>query len=327
MKEIIASKRQIEFYKQCYQKYGFSVESVIKKGQNYTIRLKHSGEALNNEQQELLRLTEAKLRVIEITDRKICGFGHLFLNLMIHILIFCSQAFVFSRLKLESTHPQIMLQVGVVILQIILLFGFVMKCIEIFRWNKTQEQLKQEILNLTELSPSKVLEKENYYISVLFTRGHGSMSELIYWITGRQYTHSAIGLGKDIDCFYSFDYRGFRIEHPSHRKLWKGQRESLCYQFKVTKEEYIQIEKEVEKCKKNQQEYGYNMVGAIFSVIRIYFPFKSKKAYFCSEFVSEQLADLDSFHLRKNAKMYLPYNLAKSLSRQKNLYKVLVNEV
>ena len=39
-------------------------------------------------------------------------------------------------------------------------------------------------------------DEDAYYISVLFTRGIGLVSDLIYYTTGRQYTHSAIGLGK-----------------------------------------------------------------------------------------------------------------------------------
>lgn len=101
--------------------------------------------------------------------------------------------------------------------------------------------------------------EEPYYISVLFTSGLGKVSTLIYWLTGRQYTHASIGLGKQTECFYSFDFRGFRTEHPSHRKLRNGK--------------------------------------------------------------------MDSFQLKKSARMYHPNNLAKTLSQQKNLYLVLVNEV
>ena len=62
-------------------------------------------------------------------------------------------------------------------------------------------------------------------------------------------------------------------------------------------------------------------------VLHIYLPVKQKKRYFCSEFVSEQLREISSLKLKKVPGMYLPNNLAKELIFQKNLYRVLVNEV
>ena len=95
----------------------------------------------------------------------------------------------------------------------------------------------------------------------------------------------------------------------------------------MTKEEYKQLEETIESCIEGKLDTHYNWMGTIFSILHIYFPLKQKHVYFCSEFVSEQLRKMDSFQLKKEAKMYLPSNLAKVLSQQKNLYKVLLNEV
>lgn len=325
--EVIVSKRQIPFYKDCYKIFGYEAETVKKADRNYTISFIRSNKQCTDEDTLLFDKVKEKLRVIEIIDRKKCGFNSMFLNLFVHISLFCIQGAILFQLHLDLAHPKIMLQVGVLLFSAILLVGFILKFIELFRWNKVQKMLKQEIYQIKKM-PFKADTNENKkIISVLFTRGRGKISELIYWCSGRQYTHASLGLGDKNDCFYSFDYRGFRIEHPAHRKIRNNRKDSLCYQFKVTAEEYSQLETVIQKYLNEQKSFRYNIVGAIFSVFHIYMPIKSKKVYFCSEFVAEELRSLKSFRLKKAANMYLPTNLAKALIMQDNLYKVFVNKV
>jgi hypothetical protein len=198
---------------------------------------------------------------------------------------------------------------------------------ELFRWNRTIRDLKQQVLQAFETPPMQQPQDDLPIISVLFTWNRGWSSELIYWVSGRQYTHASLGLGDQTECFYSFDARGFRVEHPGHRKVPSGQRESLCYQFRVTREEYDQIEAGVQAYLERKDEHHYNTVGAVFGILRIYQPFKGPGRYFCSEFVSEQLKKHGSFHLKRTANMYFPTNLARDLTTQDNLYRVLVNEI
>ena len=328
-KEIIASKEQMAFYKKCYAAFGYEVENEHRNKHHlyHTLVLRSTENEMDEKRAESLRCMEQKLRIVEIIDQKKCNFLTLFFNLFIHVGIFCIQALLFSWLGLYTAHPAVMLRVGIVLMQIVLVFGLGIKLCEVIRWNRVQDGLKKEI-NTMETKDFSVTETEEpCYISVLFTSGSGIVSKLIYWLTGRQYTHASLGLGQQTACFYSFDFRGFRTEHPSHRKLKNGKKNSLCYQFQVTKEEYQQLEKNIEIYQREKQELHYNVPGAILCVLRIYLPVKKKTDYFCSEFVSEQLRKMDSFQLKKSARMYHPNNLAKTLSQQKNLYRVLVNEV
>jgi hypothetical protein len=135
---------------------------------------------------------EEKMRIIELADRKKHGFRSLFVNLLAHIMIFCIQAYVFSHMQIAATHPNVMMRVGVVLLQIVLLLGIGLKLLELFRWNKAQIKMKQEILQIREQTMQALSESRSYYVSVLFTRGRGLVSELIYWVSGRQYTHASI---------------------------------------------------------------------------------------------------------------------------------------
>ena len=327
VKNAVVSKNQLQFYKACYGKFGYSTVSQEKKGFHYKLRMKRDYGNLSHIEEMQLRLMEEKFRMIELIERKKYGFQSLLFNLLIHAVLFCVQSFIFYCLKLKAAHPAEMLQAGMGILQIILLIGMCMKFQELFRWNVTQGKLKEEAAAASRQIPAVIDGGQTYYISVLFTRGIGLVSNLIYYTTGRQYTHAAIGMGKQTQTFYSFNYKGFREEHPAHRRLRKGKKNSLCYQFQVSEKEYIQLENMIGDCLKEKAKYKYNFAGTIFCILHIYLPFKRRYDYFCSEFVSEQLRHLHSFRLKKPARMYLPNCLAKTLSRQPNLYRVLVDEI
>lgn len=328
-KEIIVSEKEIPFYEKCYGYFGYEVEEVQKNKHHLycTMTLYKKEENNQKNKEEHLRCMEQKLRIIEIIEQKKNRFFELFLNLLVHVLLFCIQCVLFDWLGVYTAHPAVMLRVGIVIMQIILVFGLCMKLWDWFRWSSVQKTLKDEILDMENQTYTVVEDEKTYYVSVLFTRGCGIISTLIYWLSGRQYTHASIGLGRNTDCFYSFDMRGFRIEHPSHRKLKNGKKNSLCYQFQVNEEEYKQLEENVEMYKRKKHELHYNLIGAALCVLHIYMPFKKKTDYFCSEFVSDQLRKMNSFQLKRSAGMYHPNNLAKTLIQQKNLYRVLVNEV
>ena len=327
-KEVIASKKQKDFYKQCYAGFGYEVEAEHKNPfhGDYTVILRHTGNMLNEAEEEELRRMEGKLRIVEIIAQKKRRFFGLFFHLLFQVCLFCIQSLLFSGMHFQNAHPGIMIRAGVVILQAVLFFGAVMKIYEWVRWDAAQKSIQRDILNPAPAAKLAKKDKE-FYISVLFTRGTGFTSNLLYWITGRQYTHASIGLGTQTDSFYSFTFKGFRTEHPSHRRLPGGRKDSLCCQFVVTEEEYRKLEQVIEQCLREKEELHYNTVGTVFCVLRIYLPVKQKKVYFCSEFVSEQLRNMKSFHLKQAANMYFPNNLAKALCQQENLYRVIVNEV
>lgn len=328
-KEIIASKGQLAFYKRCYARFGYEaeVEYRNKNHLHYTLLLRRN-HPLSAVQKERLRMMEEKLRIIEVIDQKKRRFFSLFFNLFFHAAAFCIQGLLLSWLGLYESHPAVMLRAGVVILQVILVTAFICKLWECFKWNTTQKRLKAEILSAeTEKLPEMPEEQTSYYISVLFTRGPGFSSDLLYWLTGRQYTHASVGLDKQTECFYSFNFRGFREEHPSHRRLQNGKKDSLCYQFRVSQEDYQKLQKTIQNYLEEKESYHYSYIGALLCILHIYLPWKQQKHYFCSEFVSEQIRQMESFKLKRAPGMYLPGNLAKALGQQKNLYRVLVNEV
>lgn len=322
VKEILTSKRQIPFYTACYEKLGYKLIGAEKVDQNHVMRLEAPPLSKTPEWQAVLHGMEKKLRVIEIADRQKHRYTLLHLSLSLQIALFCIQAAIFYRLHYEQANPKAMLEVGVILAMLFLLGSFVIKLKELFGWNKTIQKAKETLY----APDTEAKTHTRYTISVLFTRSHASpVSELIYWCTGRAYTHVSIGLGEQTDEFYSYTLKGFRAEHPAHRSMHGKYKNSLCYQFHVTEQEYERMRETIRTGRETPSRY--NLIGVLISAVHIYQPFKQRNHYFCSEFVAEQLRGMESFRLKKEAKMYFPSHLAKALILQDNLYAVKVNEV
>ncbi len=113
----------------------------------------------------------------------------------------------------NSAHPRVMLQIGVILFLLFLAVGLALKLKEWFGWNRTICALKEHLFD----RPPHT-DPENTHtrvLSILFTRNHGPVSEVIYWCTGRQFTHAALGLGKQTGTFYSFGVKGFHAGSPA----------------------------------------------------------------------------------------------------------------
>jgi hypothetical protein len=104
IKEVITTKRQCAFYQECYQKLGYELLSNNKSGANRTLVFQRKRQ--NPYGEDIEQLIEGKLRLIEITDRKKCGFRRLYLNLLIHIALFCIQAAILHTMNLQGAHPK-----------------------------------------------------------------------------------------------------------------------------------------------------------------------------------------------------------------------------
>lgn len=161
-------------------------------------------------------------------------------------------------------------------------------------------------------------------ISVLLVRQHSKFSNLVYVIGGGGYTHAALSIDDAGDEFYSFDFKGFCVEHPRKRKH-RRLRKSVFYQFDVTEDEYQKIKERIERFQENPDTYNYNRLGVLFCVLRIPFG-RSKKSYFCSQFVAEMLSLCDrTIRLNKRSSLYMPNHLTKELALQPSLSKVVYN--
>lgn len=157
---------------------------------------------------------------------------------------------------------------------------------------------------------NELLVNEKKKVFVLLTRGHTRFSNFLYWISGRGYTHASISIDETGECFYSFNFSGFCEEHPFSGK--KRKRESVCYQFEISKQEYCKIEEWLTEFIRKKGEYRYSRLGVALCIMKI--PNKRKKAYFCSQFVAELLNLMESFKLRKRPSLYLPNQFVRELA-------------
>lgn len=57
-------------------------------------------------------------------------------------------------------------------------------------------------------------------VTVLLTRYYSTFSNFVYWISGRGYTHASIALNDENDCYYSFNFKGFRREYPGQKNIF-----------------------------------------------------------------------------------------------------------
>lgn len=162
-----------------------------------------------------------------------------------------------------------------------------------------------------------------YTISVLLTKQEDILSKIIYYITGRGYTHASIGYGEQDDEFYSFNIKGFRREKP--KKYRERITKSLCFKLKVTKEEYENVVTLIQEFQKNRFLWKYSIFGVILSVLRI--PHKRKRHYFCSQFVAEVLEKANITELRKSASLCFPNTLERILRNHRAMDRIVMNPI
>lgn len=141
-------------------------------------------------------------------------------------------------------------------------------------------------------------------IYVLLTRLPDSVSHTLAVIKSSYYTHASIGLEEDLNTFYTFAYKGFRIEKVSVYVERNHNFPCVLYEIDVPEKVYEETKKKLFEFVENKHEYSYSFVGVILGLI--YVPHKFKKRYFCSQFVSEILKDCKIVELHKSTSTFFP---------------------
>ena len=143
-------------------------------------------------------------------------------------------------------------------------------------------------------------EKKSVY--VLLTKQHSVTSVLVRLFTMNEYTHSSIALERD-GSFYSYNPgRGFTVERPIEKK--RGGTPCKLYQVEVSDQTFREIESRINWFIDHPQEYKFNYVGMVFTILRIPVGFGNR--YFCSQFVSDMLTSTGAASLRTRPNYYLP---------------------
>ncbi|WP_315108908.1 hypothetical protein [Clostridium intestinale] len=161
------------------------------------------------------------------------------------------------------------------------------------------------------------MSKKTKIITVLLTRRHDRISNIIYWISGRGYTHASISIDNEQEIFYSFNFKGLCIEHFSQKDTYKRKSKSVCYHLEVSEATYNEIHFKISEFIDQRVKYKYSRIGLILCILRI--PHKIKNRYFCSQFVAELLSISDEIHIKRRTSLYLPNQFVDELEGQKCL--------
>jgi inositol transport system substrate-binding protein len=153
--------------------------------------------------------------------------------------------------------------------------------------------------------------EKKYTISILLTKSGDFISKLIYYFTGRGYTHASIGIDDEEDTYYSFNIKGFRKEHPKRHK--DTIKDSICYELDVTREEHENMTSLINEFQKERFSWKYDSIGLILTILHI--PHKRKKHYICSQFVAELLENAKIMKLSKNPSLYVPNRLGQEVKK------------
>jgi hypothetical protein len=157
------------------------------------------------------------------------------------------------------------------------------------------------------LSETAISGESTKKIYVLLTKHSSVTARILRIFTWYEYTHTSIALERD-GAHYSFNpVRGFTVERPIHKK--RGATPCRLYCIEVTDGAYAEIESRIKWFVENPNEYKFNYVGLVLSILFI--PIGIGNRYFCSQFVSDILTSSDATELRKRPARYFPRHFSR----------------
>ncbi|MCL2493013.1 MAG: hypothetical protein FWF33_03105 [Clostridiales bacterium] len=167
-------------------------------------------------------------------------------------------------------------------------------------WENTVSKMGGKLIPADGADTAENEGKKSVY--VLLTKQHSVTSILVRLFTLNEYTHSSIALERD-GSFYSFNPgRGFTVERPIGKK--RSGTPCRLYRLEVSDQTFQEIESRIHWFLDNPQQYKFNYVGMVFTILRIPVGFENR--YFCSQFVSEMLSTTGAASLRTRPNYYLP---------------------
>lgn len=141
------------------------------------------------------------------------------------------------------------------------------------------------------------MEKEKQ-IYILLSHSGSILSKLINIYTRKSYTHVSLGLDKDLNELYSFGrlkpynpVLGGFIKEDILNGTYNRFPNTRCalYLLTVTQDQYKRLDVEIERFRKDQAKYRYNLIGLVGVIVNR--PIQREYNYFCSQFVSEVLSN------------------------------------
>ena len=145
------------------------------------------------------------------------------------------------------------------------------------------------------------------------TRSGTLLSNLVYHLTGAQYTHVSLAFDEDLSTLYSSTRKnGYTMfpAGPSREYLNRGvflQRENIpcaLYALEVSEEAYARARRRAEHMMNHGHLYRFNSLGLLLCWLHI--RWQRRRHYFCSQFVSEVLEKSGAVDLPKDSTLMHP---------------------
>ena len=148
---------------------------------------------------------------------------------------------------------------------------------------------------------------------IFLTRSGTLLSNLVYRLTGAQYTHISLAFDEDLSTLYSSTRKnGYTMfpAGPSREYLNRGvflMRENIpcaLYALEVTDEAYIRAKRRTQHMMHHGELYRFNVLGLILCGLHI--RWQRRRHYFCSQFVGEVLEKSGALELPKHSTLMHP---------------------
>ena len=152
---------------------------------------------------------------------------------------------------------------------------------------------------------------------IFLTRSGTLLSNLVYSLTGAQYTHISLAFDEDLSTLYSSTRKnGYTMfpAGPSREYLNRGVfrlRENVpcaLYALDVSDEAYTRARRRAEHMMARGELYRFNTLGLILCALHI--RWQRRRHYFCSQFVSEVLQKSGALELPKPSTLMHPSDYA-----------------
>ena len=152
---------------------------------------------------------------------------------------------------------------------------------------------------------------------IFLTRSGTLLSNLVYRLTGAQYTHISLAFDEDLSTLYSSTRKnGYTMfpAGPSREYLNRGvflMRENIpcaLYALEVTDEAYTRAKRRTQHMMHYGELYRFNSLGLLLCWMHI--RWQRRRHYFCSQFVSEVLQKSGALELPKPSTLMHPSDYA-----------------
>lgn len=154
-------------------------------------------------------------------------------------------------------------------------------------------------------------------VYIFLTRSGTLLSNLVYVVTGAQYTHASVAFDEDLSTLYSSSRKNGYTMFPAgpcreflNRGVFKLRGGIPCalYRLEVSDEVYRRARRRAERMARFSRLYRFNTLGLMLCALHI--RWRRRRHYFCSQFVSEVLGRSGALTLPRDCTLMRPNDYA-----------------